>query len=539
MDLEETMHPEDKMENDVLENRLAEIPFNSNEEGCSCPKNRRKSKFSNCHLSDIVPKRFIFSCIGFLASTLAISLNTNLSIVIVSMVDRSNESLLHVKSSNECLLVDVPLEVKAEEKPVEINRGEFHWSPETEGLALGAVYYGQLFGFLPGGRMAEVYGGKRTLIAFLFLASLCTAAVPFAARLSVHVFIACRFLVGVGTAPVIPVLFYLISRWIPESERSFNASFILAGYGVGTFLSFLTSGMLCASDFLGGWPSVFYIGGMCGFAWCLLCYLFIYETPKDHPTITSKELTFISKHLGLIEQKQIKKIRWKSLLTSVPFWSLALGYFGQFWILGFYSTVQTLYMGTILNLDSITNGELSCVPPLARGVFACICGWPADIALKRGYVSKAFIRKGATIVNTVFSCAGFVAILLAGCNPVLNTIFFTVGGLLGDFITFGVCMGGVDIAPNLSGTVSGILNFVGVIPFFLIPALVGFTTKYERSMAQWRYVYYGTIGVVLLTTVIYCVFGTSEPQEWGTYDEEPDEEDSVDLTKTEKPENNP
>ena len=62
-------------------------------------------------------------------------------------------------------------------------------------------------------------------------------------------------------APVIPVLFYLISRWVPDSERSFNASFILAGYGVGAFLSFLTAGVLCASNFLGGWPSVFYIGG--------------------------------------------------------------------------------------------------------------------------------------------------------------------------------------------------------------------------------------------------------------------------------------
>ncbi|GIY10642.1 putative sialin [Caerostris darwini] len=520
------------MESDVPEGRHPANQFSCNEEGYELPRNDR-----SFHLSGLIPKRFIFSCIGFLASTLAISLNTNLSIVIVSMVDRSNESVIHVKASNECLLVDGPLELESTKSSMElphIKRGEFHWSPETEGLALGAVYYGQLFGFLPGGRMAEVYGGKRTLIAFLLLASICTAVVPFAARFSVHLFIACRFLVGIGTAPVIPVLFHLISRWIPESERSFNASFILAGYGVGTFLSFLTSGMLCASDFLGGWPSVFYIGGLCGFVWCLLCYLFIYERPKDHPTISKKELNYISNHLGNVEQKQIKKIPWRCLLTSVPFWALALGYFGQFWILGFYSTVQTLYMGTILNLDSITNGELSCVPPLARGVFACICGYPADIALKRGYVGKAFIRKGATVINTVFSCAGFVAILLAGCNPLLNTIFFTIGGLLGDFITFGVCMGGVDIAPNLSGTVSGILNFIGVIPFFLIPALVGFSTKYERSMAQWRYVYCGTIGVVVVTTAVYVFFGTSDAQQWGTYDDEPVDEDNVDLTKKEK-----
>ncbi|GFT33307.1 sialin [Trichonephila clavipes] len=92
---------------------------------------------------------------------------------------------------------------------------------------------------------------------------------------------------------------------------------------------------------------------------------------------------------------------------------------------------------------------------------------------------------------------------------------------------------------QIKGTVSGILNFVGVIPFFLIPALVGFSTKYERSMAQWRYVYYGTIVVVLITTLVYVVCGTSEPQEWGTYDEEPIEEEAVDLTKKEKPEDQP
>ncbi|XP_054714428.1 sialin-like [Uloborus diversus] len=466
--------------------------------------------------SGFPPKRYVFSIVGFLASTLAISLNTNLSLAIVSMVDRSNESLVPVKSSNECLTEDViHLELSKNELAMG-HAGEFHWSPEIEGLALGAVYYGQLVGFLPGGRLAELYGGKRTLIVFLLLASVFTTLIPVAARLSVVAFIACRFLVGIGTAPVIPVLFYMISRWIPESERSFNASFILAGYGVGAFLSFLTAGVLCASSFLGGWPSVFYIGGLSGFLWCLLCYSLIYETPKDHPTITSKELQHISSNLGPAEQKQITSIPWRSIATSVPFWSLAIGYFGQFWILGFYSTTQALYMGTILNLDSITNGELSCLPPLTRGIFACICGYPADWALKRGYISVNFIRKGATLINSIFSCTGFIAILLAGCDPLLNTIFFTVGGLLGDFITFGVCMAGVDIAPNLSGTISGILSFIGVIPFFVIPALVGWSTKHERSMAQWRFVYYSTIAVITITTVIYLLLGTSKPQIWGT-----------------------
>ncbi|GFY79744.1 putative inorganic phosphate cotransporter [Trichonephila inaurata madagascariensis] len=331
--------------------------------------NENEHKFSNdnsnyfhqcCSVG--VPKRFLFSIVGFLASTIAISLATNLSIVIVTMVDRSNETIVHHNASKECHSSNISLNLQSTQKATLVKHGEFDWSPEIEGFAIGAVYYGQLLGYMPGGRMAEVYGGKRTLIIFLFLASFFTVVTPFAARFSMYIFIACRFFIGVGTAPVIPVLFYMISRWIPESERSFNASFILAGYGVGTFVSFLSSGLLCAADFMGGWPSVFYVGGFGGFSWCLLCYLIIYETPEEHPSITNKELKYISQELGKIEQKQIKKIPWKSLLTSVPFLSLALGYFGQFWILGFFSTVQALYMGTILNLDSITNGELSCVP---------------------------------------------------------------------------------------------------------------------------------------------------------------------------------
>ncbi|GFS67302.1 putative inorganic phosphate cotransporter [Nephila pilipes] len=558
------------MEKEVTKNPLSEVRFiiNENEHKLS---DSDLNSYDQYHCTGRVPKRFIFSLIGFLASTLAISLATNLNIVIVTMVDRSDEITTNVSASSECLSPNISFDLQSTEKsPLMTKQGEFDWDPEIEGFAIGAVYYGQLFGYLPGGRMAEVYGGRKTLMAFLLIASFFTTVTPFAAWFSVYVFIACRFLIGVGTAPVIPVLFYMISRWIPESERSFNASFILAGYGVGAFVSFLTSGILCAADFMGGWPSVFYLGGFSGFVWCLLCYLFIFETPEEHPSISEKELKYISSGLGPIEQKQIKKIPWKSLLTSVPFWSLALGYFGQFWILGFFCTVQTLYMGTILNLDSTTNGELSCLPPLIRALAACICGYPADIALRKGYVGKAFVRKGATIINSIFACLGFVAIMLAGCNSLLNTIFFTIGGLLGDLITFGVCMGCVDIAPNLSdanGDQKGSFQGSRFLPERVFPGSESWVLRDDgfqllcwpadreedinatwegrsnsctpkipnsgggfsfelRSMAQWRYVYYITIGVVLFTTIIYAVFGTSQPQKWGTYDEEPVKENN-------------
>lgn len=75
----------------------------------------------------------------------------------------------------------------------------FHWSPDEEGVALGAVYWGQLVGFMPGGRAAEKWGGRKTLLASLLAASLATLATPLAAYVHFWAFLACRILVGIGT----------------------------------------------------------------------------------------------------------------------------------------------------------------------------------------------------------------------------------------------------------------------------------------------------------------------------------------------------
>lgn len=49
--------------------------------------------------------------------------------------------------------------------------------------------------------------------------------------------------------------------WAPPIERSKMVSFTYAGSQFGTIIAQPISGILCASNFLGGWPSVFYVFG--------------------------------------------------------------------------------------------------------------------------------------------------------------------------------------------------------------------------------------------------------------------------------------
>lgn len=451
----------------------------------------------------LIPKRYLFSLLSFTACCLAVSYNMNLSIAIVSMLNKNEEVTNKTRFWEENADYNKTKDLK------------FDWNADIESFALGAVYYGQMVSFIPGGRMAELYGGKKMLLICMLLAAIATVVSPLAAIWSPYAFIVDRVVVGIGTGPIIPILFYMLARWIPESERSFHASFILSGYGVGSFLAVIVSGALCGTKVLHGWPLVYYAGGGCGFLWVLLCAYMMCETPDHHPSISDEEYTYILSGISSSRKEKIPNIPWKDMALSVPLWALAIGFFGQFWLLGFFSTVHALYMGTVLNLPVVKNGILSCLPHLLRAFATCIASYPVDILLKKKVVSVGFVRKGATVINSLVSCGAFFGITVVGRNVTATTLLFILGGVLGEFVTFGVCMACIDIAPSLSGTVSGLINIVGVFPFFLIPALVGWITNYENSIEQWQKVFYSSIAVVLASTFIFVIFGDLRPQHWG------------------------
>lgn len=54
----------------------------------------------------------------------------------------------------------------------------------------------------------------------------------------------------------------MLGSWMPKLERSTLSSFIYSGAQIGTVIAMPICGVLCDSDFLGGWPSVFYVFGL-------------------------------------------------------------------------------------------------------------------------------------------------------------------------------------------------------------------------------------------------------------------------------------
>lgn len=58
----------------------------------------------------------------------------------------------------------------------------FEWSEATQGLLLSSFYYGYVITHIPGGMMAERYGGKWVLGLGLLSTAVCTFITPFAVK---------------------------------------------------------------------------------------------------------------------------------------------------------------------------------------------------------------------------------------------------------------------------------------------------------------------------------------------------------------------
>ena len=82
---------------------------------------------------------------------------------------------------------------------------KFDWDAETQSTVLGCFFYGYVLTQIPGGRMAEIFGGKWIFGCGILLTSIFTVLMPWAAKADFRLLIAVRVIEGLGEG-----IFYII-----------------------------------------------------------------------------------------------------------------------------------------------------------------------------------------------------------------------------------------------------------------------------------------------------------------------------------------
>nr|CAD7401468.1 unnamed protein product [Timema cristinae] len=485
------------------------------------------------------PQRYIFAVMGFFAIANAYTMRICLSLAITEMVTHHSPSNSSKKPDPDACPSNPedfqsPSMVKIIQNYPLLQAGTFDWDERTQGLILSSFFWGYVVTHLPGGMLAERFGGKYSLGLGILSTAVLTLLTPLAATYGgANWLIAVRILEGLGEGSTFPAMNALLAQWAPPSERSRIGSLVFAGAQIGTVVSTALSGALLHYTSW-GWPSVFYTFGLMGVLWFILWVLLCYNDPNSHPFISDEEKKYLDETLGSTDRgKDMTPVPWKAILTSVPLWGLIVAQIGHDW--GFFTMVTDLpkYMRDVMKFNIGQNGYLSALPYLIMWFVSLGSGCVADWMIAHNKLSVTNTRKIFTTIASVGPSIGIIAASYAGCDRTAAVVLFTIGmALMGTFYP-GMKVNALDLSPNYAGTLMAIVNGIGALSGIITPYLVGVLTP-DSTLVQWRLVFWISVGVFLLTNFVFVLTASGEVQPWNSPSFKQGKEENANTTTESK-----
>ncbi|XP_021935626.1 putative inorganic phosphate cotransporter isoform X2 [Zootermopsis nevadensis] len=453
-----------------------------------------------------IAQRYVIAIMGFLAVANAYTMRICLSTAITEMV------VHHNRNESETDPDACPSNSVSNNKTAQ--HGTFDWDEETQGLILSSFFWGYVITHLPGGMLAEKFGGKYALGLGILCTAILSILTPLAATQGgAGWLIAVRFLEGLGEGTTFPALNSILARWVPPQQRGILGSFVFSGSQIGTVVGTALSGVLIEYSSI-GWPSVFYLFGSLGvlwfFAWIALCY----NDPQSHPFISDEEKAFLEQSIGgLDNKKDIPPVPWREMAKSVPLWGLIFAQIGHDW--GFFTLVTDLpkYFKDVMRFNIFENGFLTALPYLTMWIFSMASGWLCDHLITWGCLSTTNARKIFTTIASVGPGVGIIAASYAGCDRTAVVSLITLGTMLMGSFYPGMKVNALDLSPNYAGTLMAIVNGIGAFTGIITPYLVGVLTP-DSTILQWREIFWIVFGVFLATNVLFIFMGSGEIQPW-------------------------
>ncbi|GFU17321.1 putative inorganic phosphate cotransporter [Nephila pilipes] len=342
-----------------------------------------------------IPCRYLVTLIEFFAFSEINAYRIATSISLVAMV---NNSAIDSPKTSNVTIVSCPLNTsESESYSGSENKGEFDWSPALQGYILSAGFLGYFLTPIPGGRLAETYGAKPTVVLGLLISSTGHLLSPLAAWSSVYLLIVIQTLRGIGQGLITSGHSVLAAKWFPRPERGLLNTLTWSGFAVGALTSGVTAGSMCSSSFLGGWPSVYYVQGSLGLLLCLCAQVFLFESPKVHPRISAGEKEFILQNQESDLSRKRPPTPWIKMLTSIKVYAMIFGIFGQFWTITHFLAVQPIFLGTILRFSVKENGFLASIPFVFQAMNGYLGSGISKWLNTHNYVGVDKARKGCNL----------------------------------------------------------------------------------------------------------------------------------------------
>ena len=275
-----------------------------------------------------------------------------------------------------------------------------------------------------------------------------------------------RFLFGMGESGAFPTSSGAISKWFPSSETGRSMSSLFMGQYTGGAIAPLIVVPIAIAF---GWRAPFFVNGLIGIIWVLICYNWYRDEPGEMKGISIHEIQFIEKNRRYIRNNR-DSFSWGRAFKNRTIRVMVLSFFCSQWALYFYVAWMPVYLqqGRHFSEHSMKmiTSSLFILGIAGSWVSGLFCDWLAN--KKSLGISRRFIGSAALILTAIsffitarsFDKELVVVSLITGC------FFFSSFAT----VAFSTC---VDIAGDYAGTVTGIMNCSGQVGAFFLSIAFG------------------------------------------------------------------
>ncbi|EDV38028.1 uncharacterized protein Dana_GF13752 [Drosophila ananassae] len=405
----------------------------------------------------------------------------------------------------------------------------YKFTESQSSYMLSSFFFGYIVTQVPGGYIAQRYGAKILLMWGLGIAAVMTMISPLSLKLGGWFALCCvRFAMGLSQGAVHPATHSLLSKWSPAEERGILGTICYSGAQFGTVVMLATSGFI-ADSFM-GWPSIFYLGGACGFIWILFWYFFSASTPEEHKMISEGELKFITESRSDGKMQSAEKLAptpWVAIFSSMPFLSLLIVHcthmFG-FWLL---LTQIPSYMKNIYDVNIKSSALLSSLPYMVMLLMSFFFVWLSKVLQRKEGVSLSLNRK---LFNSIGHWIPVFSLIALGYVPredaalAVTLLCLTVGISAATYLGFQV--NHIDLSPNYAGTLMGLTNGAANVMSGIAPLAVGQIVQDRSSVSDWRLVFFLAAAFYFVGNLLFIIFGRTEVQWWDSPRDRENREDA-------------
>ncbi|WP_020203951.1 MFS transporter [Cupriavidus sp. WS] len=362
---------------------------------------------------------------------------------------------------------------------------EFHLNKTEIGLVFSAFAYPYLVFQIIGGWVSDRFGARRTLIACGVLWAIATLLTGMAGGLVS--LLAARLLLGLGEGATFPAATAAMARWVPKDKRGFAQGITHACARVGNAVA---PAAVVAIMAVYGWRESFYLCGAISLVWVALWALTFTEQPKDHPRITQAELETLP-----AARSKSPNVPWRRLFRRMA--PVTVVYFCYGWTLWLFLSWIPQYFLHSYDLD------LKKSAVFASAVF--FAGVLGD-TLGGVVTDKLYERTGSLKRARSWMVAVCMLLTMISLLPMLFThqLYVSMACLSAGFFFAEMTIGPMwaipmDIAPEYSGTASGMMNTGSALAAIISPVLSGYLID---RFGNWELPFIGSmllmgVGVVL------------------------------------------